>query len=164
MIDQRNHTARLSLSEIVTGGRRYVSHPAAFSSFMAGLRLSPEILSEQDWLKPAGAAGRFAFFRVLMHGTLPRLYDAAHLETLGGRFALRIEGAGGHGDYTVIAMNRRVLTLSGLPLDEETGAAVIDTAIRADAFLALWNDMLAELAQATLRRIEIARRTLRPVA
>ena len=164
MIDQRNHTARLALAEIVAGGRRYVTNPVAFSGFMAGLRLRPEILAEPDWLKPAGAAGRFAFFRTLMHGTLPRLYDAAHLQRLGGRFALRIEGAGAHGDYTVIVLNRRVLTLSGLPLDAETGATVIDAAIRADVFLALWNDLLAELAQATLGRIEATRAATRPAA
>lgn len=167
MIDLRNGNARLSLAEIVTGGRRYVSAPAAFAGFMAGLRLGPELLTEPGWQLPAGAAGRFAFFRTLMHGVIPRFYDAAHLERLGGRFALRLDGAGagggGIGDYTVIALNRRVLTLSGLPLDEDGAEPVIDAAIRADAFLALWNDLLADLAATTLARIEAAR-AARPVA
>ncbi|MGE7155990.1 hypothetical protein ACQKJ1_19890 [Methylorubrum rhodesianum] len=160
-IDQRGGTARLSLAEIVTGGRRYVSAPAAFAGFMAGLRLRPELLAEPGWNQPAGAAGRFAWFRTLMHGVVPRFYDVTHLERLGGRFALRLDGAGaseaGIGDFTVIAMNRRILTLSGLPLDEETGEPVIDAAIRADAYLALWNDLLADLADTTLARIEAAR-------
>jgi hypothetical protein len=157
MIDMRNSTARLPLREIVGGGRRYVSNPAAFAGFMAGVRLTPETLADPLWRSPAGAAGRFAFFRSLMHEALPRLYDPAHLDGLGGRFALRLDGAGGRGDFSVVAVNRRVLTLSGLPLDEATGAPVIDAAIRADAFLALWNDMLADLAQATLARIGAAR-------
>jgi hypothetical protein len=94
---------------------------------------------------------------------VPRFYDVTHLERLGGRFALRLDGARTQGDFTVVAMNRRVLTLSGLPLDAETGAAVFDAAIRADAYLALWNDLLADLAETTLARIEAAR-AARPAA
>lgn len=164
MIDMRNSTARISLHEVATGGRRYVSNPAAFAGFIAGVRLTLDTLSEPEWRNPASAAGRFAFFRNLMHGTLPRLYEVAHLEGLGGRFALRLTGAGRYGDYTVIALNRRVLTLSGLPIDSESGEAVIDASIRADVFLALWNDMLADLAETTLARIGAARAALQPAA
>lgn len=164
MIDMRNSTARISLREIMDGGRRYVSNPAAFSAFVAGLRLDPKILSEPEWYRSASAAGRFAFFRSLMHGLVPRLYDAAHLDALGGRFALRLAGAGRFGDYTVTLINRRVLTLSGLPLDEESGRAVIDAEIRADVFLALWNDLLAELARSTLEQLAAARASLPPAA
>lgn len=164
MVDMRNSTARISLREIVAGGRRYVSNPAAFSGFVAGLKLRPEILTEPEWQSPASAAGRFAFFRSLMHGAVPRLYDVAHLEAVGGRFALRLTGAGRHGDYTVSAINRRVLTFSGLPLDEASGGPVIDAEIRADVFLALWNDLLAELAETTLARFSAARAALQPAA
>lgn len=157
MVDMRNTTARVSLREIATSGRRYGSNPVAFSSFMAGVRLSPDLLLEDTWTKSASAASRFALFRTLMHGVLPRFYDVRHLEGLGGRFALKLAGAGHLGDFTVIAMNRRVLTLSGLPLDETTGGSVIDATIRADVFLALWNDILATLAEATLSRAGAAR-------
>ncbi|KMO28859.1 hypothetical protein [Methylobacterium aquaticum] len=159
-IDQRGSGARLTLAEIVTAGRLHVSAPAAFAGFMAGLTLRPGLLAEDGWDRPAGAATGFARLRTLMHGVIPRVYDVTHLERLGGRFALRVDGgagAAGIGDFTVVAVNRRVLTLSGLPLDEETGETVIDAAIRADAFLALWNDLLADLADATLARIEAAR-------
>ena len=164
MIDMRNSTARISLREIAAGGRRHVSNPVAFAGFIAGVRLTPDALSEPEWRNPASAAGRFAFFRTLMHEILPRSYDVAHLEGLGGRFALRLVGAGKHGDYTVIALNRRVLTLSGLPIVGESGEAVIDASIRADVFLALWNDMLAELAETTLARIGAARAVARRAA
>ncbi|KNY20755.1 hypothetical protein [Methylobacterium sp. ARG-1] len=164
MIDMRNSTARLSLPEITAAGRRYVSNPAAFAAFMAGLRLGPEILAEPEWRFAAGAAARFTFFRTLMHAGVPRFYDLRHLEGLGGRFALRLAGAGRHGEFTVVAVNRRVLTLSGLPRDDATGRPVIDAEIRADAFLALWNDLLAELAQTTLERIAASRTALRPAA
>lgn len=163
MLDLRNSTARISLDEILAGGRRHVSNPAAFAAFMAGLRLSPALLKEPDWRRPASAAGGFAFFRTLMHVAVPRFYDARHLDGLGGRFALRLAGAGRASDYTVTVLNRRVLTLSGLPLDPASGAAVIDAEIRADVFLALWNDLTAELAQATLERLG-ARQPVMPSA
>lgn len=164
MVDLRNSTARISLAEIISSGRRYVSNPAAFASFMQGLRLTPSILTEREWQHAASAAGNFTFFRSLMHGAVPRLYDAAHLDALGGRFALRLGGAGRYGDYTVTLINRRVLTLSGLPLDEASGGPVIDAEIRADVFLALWNDLLVELAQTTLERLAAARAALQPAA
>jgi hypothetical protein len=158
MIDMRNSTARITMREITAAGRRYASNPVALSSFMAGVRLTPEVLLEGTWRNPAGAAGKFAFFPNLMLGLLPRLYDVRHLEALGGRFALRVTGIGRHGDFTTMAVNRRVVTLTGLPLDEASGTAITDASIRADVFLALWNDMLAELAQTTLVQIAAARR------
>jgi hypothetical protein len=157
MIDLRNSTARISMREIAAAGRRYASNPIALSSFMAGVRLTPEVLLDGTWRNPAGAAGNFAFFRNLMLGLLPRLYDVRHLEALGGRFALRVTGLGRHGDYTTMAVNRRVVTLTGLPLDETSNTAIVDASIRADAFLALWNDMLASLAETTLANITAAR-------
>ncbi|XSC45553.1 hypothetical protein ACF1BQ_005525 [Bradyrhizobium sp. RDT10] len=92
-----------------------------------------------------------------MLGLLPQLYDVRHLEALGGRFALRVTGIGRHGDFTTMAVNRRVVTLTGLPLDEASGAAIADASVRADVFLALWNDMLADLAETTLAHIAAAR-------
>jgi hypothetical protein len=157
MIDTRNSTARITMREIAAAGRRYASNPIALSSFMAGVRLTPELLLEGMWRNPAGAAGKFAFFPNLMLGLLPRIYDVRHLEALGGRFALRVTGIGRHGDYTTMAVNRRVVTLTGLPLDEASGTSIIEASIRADAFLALWNDMLADLAETTLTRIAAAR-------
>lgn len=163
MVDMRNSTARIGLHEIAAGGRRFVSNPAAFAGFVAGVRLTPDALSGAEWRNPASAAGRFSFFRTLMHESLPRFYDVTHLEELGGRFALRLLGAGRYGNYTVTALNRRVLTFSGLPVDEK-GEAVIDASVRADVFLALWNDMLAGLAETTLARIDAARAAVRPAA
>jgi hypothetical protein len=157
MIDMRNSTARITMREIATAGRRYTSNPIALASFIAGVRLTPDVLLQETWRNPAGAAANFAFFRNLMLGSLPRLYDVRHLETLGGRFALQVTGIGRQGDFTTMVINRRVVTLTGLPLDEASGSAIVDASIRADAFLALWNDMLAELAETTLARIQAAR-------
>jgi hypothetical protein len=155
MIDMRNSTARISMREIAAAG--YASSPIALASFMAGVRLTPEVLLEGAWRSSAGAVGNFAFFRNLMLGLLPQLYDVRHLEALGGRFALRVTGIGRHGDFTTMAVNRRVVTLTGLPLDEASGAVIVDASVRADVFLALWNDMLAALAETTLAHIAAAR-------
>lgn len=156
MIDMRNTTARITMHEIAAAGRRYASNPAALASFVAGVRLTPQTLLEGTWQTPAGAAAKFRFFRTLMLGSLPRCYDVRHLEALGGRFALRVRGIGRHGDFTVLAVNRRVVTLTGLPLDDTTGTPFADVSIRADAFMALWNDMLAGLAETTLAGIAAA--------
>lgn len=157
MIDMRNSAARIDMREIAAAGRRYASSPIALSTFLAGVRFTPETLLDDVWWKPASAAGNFAFFRSLMLGLLPRIYDVCHLEALGGRFALRVTGAGRHGDFTTLAVNRRVITLTGLPLDAAGGVAIADVTIRADVFLALWNDMIAELAETTLARVAAAR-------
>ena len=156
IIDKQHSAARLSLAEITAPGRGYVSDPDAFAGFVTGLKLESWIIAEPAWRTAPGRAGA-PYFATLMHGAVPRFYDAAHLETLGGRFALRIAGLNGRGDFTVTVMNRRVLTLSGLPHDAETGQPVIDAEIRAEAFLALCNDLLAELAQTTLDRLAMAR-------
>lgn len=158
MVDMRNTTARITLREITASGRRYVSNPIAFASFAAGLRMPPELLLEQVLQQPAGAAGKFAFFRAMMHEVLPRIYNPRTLENLGGRFALRLTGVG---DYTVIVLNRRVVTLAGLPRDEATGQSIIDAEMRPDVFLALCNDMMARLAETTLAHIDAAKTATR---
>ncbi|KAI94898.1 hypothetical protein T281_08405 [Rhodomicrobium udaipurense JA643] len=150
MVDLRNTNARLTMREFLASGRRYASNPIAFASFASGLRFGPRILLDERWRLPGNASSRFAFFRVLMHEILPPNYDVRHLETLGGRFALSLKPVG---DYTVIALNRRVVTLSGLPRDEKTGAAIADVTMRPDAFLALCNELIADLSEKTLKAL-----------
>lgn len=154
MVDLRKSTARISLRQIQAAGRRYVSNPVAFSYFMAGVKLTPAILLETGWQRSGAASNRFEYFRTLMHHVLPKVYDVRHLEQLGGRFALRITRVG---DYTVMALNRRIVTLAGLPIDDESGKPFVDAEIRADVFMALCNDMLAELAQTTLKALDKAK-------
>jgi hypothetical protein len=154
MVDMRNTTARISLREIVNGGRRYVSNPIAFNSFVSGVKLTPDLLLEPAWQQSASASAKFPFFRSVMHEVLPRIYDVRQLYAMGGSFALRLTGVG---DYTVTAINRRVVTLVGLPMDEATGKPVIDAEMRPDVFMSLCNDMLAQLAETTLSRITAAK-------
>lgn len=153
MIDLRHSRARITLQEILASGRKYVSNPIAFHAFASGLRPVPDLLLDQRLQSSGSVSGRFAFFRTVMFDILPTIYDVRHLETLGGRFALRLTGVG---DYTVIAMNRRVVTLSGLPLDETTGAPVIDAQMRPDVFMALCNEMMAALSESVLNSLAAA--------
>src|SRR5579883_3349473 len=128
MVDLRNTTACITIEEILASGQRLVSNPGAFASFVSGLAATPNLLLEKCWQLPANASGNFAFFRTFLHEVLPVFYNVRHLEKLGGRFCLRLTGVG---DFTVIALNRRVVTLRGAPMDDN-GAPVIDVEIRPD--------------------------------
>jgi hypothetical protein len=150
MVDLPKTNARITIAEILSSGRRLVSNPIAFSTFTSGISATEELLLNNCWQLSAGASSNFAFFRTLLHDVLPTIYDVRHLESLGGRFCLRLTGIG---DFTVIALNRRVVTLKGSPVDD-TGAPVIDAEIRPDAFMALCNELLANLSEKTLMLLE----------
>lgn len=136
------------MAQVRSAGSRYASNPIALASFMAGLQLQPNLLLDEQLNRSVGASGRNFFFSYVMHHVLPRVFSPSHLVGLGGRFALGIEGVGA---YTVTILNRRVVTLAGFPLDMD-GRTVTDTIVRADAFLALFNHALSDLAEQTLLR------------
>src|SRR5262249_51968604 len=114
IIDMNNNAARMTMKELIASGRRYVSNPIAFASFMSGLKPSPELLLDRRLAGEGQPGNRFAFFHIVMHELLPAHYDVQHLQALGGRFCLRLMAVG---DYTVIALNRRVVTVRSLPVD-----------------------------------------------
>jgi hypothetical protein len=115
---------------------------------MSGLKPSSDLLLDHRLAGPGRSGNRFMFFHVVMHELLPAHYDVRHLQSLGGRFCLRLTAVG---DYTVIALNRRVVTLRGLPADPATGQMTFDAEVRADAFRALCNDIVVELCERTVR-------------
>ena len=149
IVDMNNRAARITMRELVAAGRRYASNPIAFARFMAGLKPSSDLLLDRRLGPGPGRSGnRFTFFHVVMHELLPAHYDVQHLQSLGGRFCLRLTAVG---DYTVIALNRRVVTLRGLPADPATGQMTFDAEVRADAFRALCNDIVVELCERMIR-------------
>lgn len=151
MVDMRDTNARITIKEILSSGTRWVSNPFAFSAFASGLAMNnSDLLLDKRWRTPAGASSRFGYFNVVMHELLPAFYDVTRLKALGGRFALRLTDIG---DFTVIAMNRRVVTLAGLPLDDSTGNPIIDVEMRGDVFMAMCNELLADLAERTLKTL-----------
>jgi hypothetical protein len=148
VVDMNNHAAQITMKEFVAAGRRYVSNPNAFASFMSGLKPSFDLLLDHRLGGPGQSGNRFTFFHVVMHELLPAHYDVRHLQALGGRFCLRLTAIG---DYTVIALNRRVVTVRGLPADPVTGQQIVDAEVCADAFRALCNDVVVQLCERTLR-------------
>ena len=150
IVDMTNHAARITMNEFIAAGRRYVSNPVAFASFMSGLKPSSDLLLDHRLAGPGQSANRSTFFHLVMHELLPPHYDPQHLQSLGGRFCLRLTAVG---DYTVIALNRRVVTLRGLPADPVTGQQILDAEVRADAFRALCNDVVVRLCERTVRML-----------
>jgi len=144
LIDMGGTRARVSMTEVLESGRRWVSDPIAFSRFMRGLRLSADALLDKRWFEPAGLSRNGSVFRLVMHEILPVHYDSSYLRSIGGRFALRLTGVA---DFTVIALNRRVVTLAGLPIDGETGEDVVDAEMSGPVFQAVFNELLADLAE-----------------
>ncbi|MGD1881491.1 MAG: hypothetical protein ACFB11_04085 [Paracoccaceae bacterium] len=137
---------RITLEQIQVAGQRYSANPMAFAMFAAGIRPHSDLLLDGQLTRPVGASGRYAFFDYVMHRILPGLFSPDHLAQLGGRFALRIDGVG---SYTLTMLNRRIITLKGLPHCPD-GKPLADSSIRADAFLGLFNQMLADLATQVL--------------
>jgi hypothetical protein len=150
MVDLRSTNARLTVQDILNSGRRLVSNPIAFAAFLSGLRLPAAVLADKRWQLSGSASGGFAFFRTFLHEIVPEHYDVRHLEHLGGCFSLRLTGVG---DFSVMALNRRVVTLRSAPIDEATRAPVIDVEMRADVLMAVCNELLASLSERTLKAL-----------
>lgn len=151
MIDTRRMTARITIQDILKVGKQWASNPVALGAFMLGVKLPADTLLDPRWRLPASLSGQRGFYDAVVGDLVPSAYDVRHLDTLGGRFALRLIGGG---DYTVIAMNRRVVTLPGLPIEEATGQPVIDTEMRADVFTAVCNELLFNLAESMVKAFD----------
>lgn len=156
LIDMRNTNAKVSLREILSSGRRWVSNPIAFAAFWQGFSATADLLLDKRLQQGAGLPQGGALFRTVMHEILPPRYDVRVLDRLGGRFALRLTGVA---DFTTISLNRRVVTLTGLPVDDVSGDNIIDVEMGGDVFLALLNDTVATLSARTLDLIERSRAT-----
>lgn len=154
LIDMRNTNARVGLPEILSSGRRWVSSPIAFAAFWQGFSPTADLLLDKRLQQGGGVPQAGALFRAFMHEILPGRYDMRVLDRLGGRFALRLTGLA---DFTTIVLNRRVVTLTGLPQDDASGENIIDAEMGGDVFLALLNDTLADLSARTLEIIARAR-------
>jgi hypothetical protein len=150
MIDLQSTTARLTVKEILSAGTLYVSNPNAFAAFVAGFRPTSDLLLDSRWKMPAGASRHFAFFQMLLHRVLPSIYNVRHLEKIGGRITFRLTGVG---DYTITAFNRRVITFKGLAVDDTTGRPVIDIEMRPQVLMALCNELIANISEATLQAL-----------
>ena len=120
-----------------------VSDPDLFKRFAAGVELDACVLSSDRWDRPEVQMASDVF-GVVMHEMLPEFYSIPVLESLGGTFALRLTDLA---DYTVAAVNRRVVVFSGLPVDHETNEEVIDLEMAPDVFIAFCRGIMLDLSE-----------------
>lgn len=137
----------LGVEEVCGLDRSRVSNAVAFRKFAGGMRLEKDFLLNDRWANLPQVTSPVAMYGVIMHEMLPVSYDAAWLEGLGGHFSIRISGIG---DYTLIALNRRVVTLSGLPVDHDSNAETIDLEIAPEVLQAYCRGLLLDIADEVL--------------
>ena len=150
MVDLHSTSARITLEEILTAGTPLVSNPVAFATFMRGLRLSRRSLLTSAGRRPE-TPPRISASSGYSCMTFPRFYGVRHLESIGGRFSLRLTRIA---DFTVVAINRRVVTLQGPPQDD-TGAAIIHAEMSGTVFMAICNELLARATETALLALDL---------
>ncbi|MGC4024514.1 MAG: pre-peptidase C-terminal domain-containing protein [Mesorhizobium sp.] len=147
----------LSVDDVCALDATRISNPHTFRKFAAGLRMEPDFLLNDRWSQLPALNSPAQMFGVIMLEMLPLCYDAAELEKLGGSFSIRIIGVG---DYTFIAMNRRVITLFGLPIDAGTGIETLDLEIAPDVLQAFCRGLLLDIADDVLEEDEFEDREI----
>ncbi|MGC4024515.1 MAG: hypothetical protein QM744_04785 [Mesorhizobium sp.] len=147
----------LSTDDVCALDSTRLSSPDAFRKFAKGIRMEQDFLLNDRWaqLPPMNSAADM--LGVVMHQMLPVCYDAAWLEGLGGSFGVRVTGIG---DYTFITMNRRVVTLSGLPVDASSGAETLDLEIAPEILQGFCRGLLLDIADDVLEEDEFEDRVL----
>jgi hypothetical protein len=120
-----------------------VSSPDAFRKFSSGIDVTPDLLLGKAWDGNSRPMVR-DIADLIMHEMLPDFYSVAHLESIGGSYALRMTDIA---DFTILLVNRRVVVLSGLPLDYATGEEVIDLELASDVFFAYFRGLMLDMAE-----------------
>jgi len=137
----------LSVDDVCKLDGSRVSNPDIFRKFAGGLRLDENFLMNDRWAQLAPAKSPSALYGLIMQEMLPISYDANWLEAMGGSLSIRITDVG---DYTLVAMNRRVVTLSGLPVDAVTNEQTFDLEIAPEVILSFCRGLLLDVAEDVL--------------
>ena len=138
----------LSIDNILSMDRSRVSDVKLFSAFAEGIKIDDEFLFNERWTQ-SGAAPQTNPIDFVMFEMLPSAYDLDILEKMGGSLGFRISGVG---DYTLISLNNRVVTLSGLPIDFETNNEVLNCEISPDVFMGFCRGLLLDVADDMLEK------------
>jgi hypothetical protein len=147
----------LSVEDVMALDRTRVSDPRRFQDLAKGIHLAEDFLLNDRWAQfPKSTHPTYAF-DLVMQEMLPTAYSAAWLEKLGGHFGLRITNVG---DYTMMAVQRRVVTLSGLPRDMKTNEEVVDLEISPDIFMAFCRGLILDVAEDVLDEDEFEDREI----
>lgn len=137
----------LSVEDVCALDASRISNPVMFRKFAVGLRVDEDFLLNDRWEKMPALNAPSMLFGAIMQEMLPVSYDAGWLEGLGGSFSIRITGVG---EYTLISMSRRVVTLCGLATDAATNEQTIDLEIAPEVMLAFCRGLLLEMAEDVL--------------
>jgi len=141
-IDSRSQLA-LGIDDVCALDETRLSNATRFREFASGLEVTPTLLTQLRWQSTGFGAGPSAAFEIIMHEMLPEAYDVNVLESKGP-FGVRITGVG---DFTVTAINLRVLVFKGLPLDMMTNKEVVDIEIAPDVFMAFCRGQILAVSE-----------------
>lgn len=137
----------LSVDDVCRLDASRVSSTEMFRIFAAGFHVGEDFVLNDRWSHLPKLKSVSAMYGVVMQEMLPVCYDAAQLEGFGGHFSIRITDVC---DYTLIAVNRRVVVLVGLPFDVQQGAETIDLEIAPEVLMAFCRGLLLDVADNVL--------------
>lgn len=131
------------VDQVCSMDRGRISDPEKFRGFANGIEMREEFLLHDRWKKNSATTTK-GVFDIMMHEMLPLVYDPAHLASLGGLLGLKITDVGG---YSITAVSHRVVVLSDLPIDWQTGQEVIDFEISGDVFMAFCRGLVLRVSE-----------------
>lgn len=133
----------LSVDDVCSMDTSRVSSAKVFREFAKGISVPKGFLWNDRWQYLGNFQKPSAVFNCVMHEMLTLAYDTNRLESMGGHVGIRVTGVG---EYMLVALNGRVVTFSGLPVDQVTGEEVCDIEIAPDVFLAFCRGVLLDVA------------------
>ncbi|MBX3598110.1 MAG: hypothetical protein KF874_11140 [Rhizobiaceae bacterium] len=125
-----------------------VSDIEGFRNFAAGFSVAPDFLENDRWTNmPTGDGSVQIACSLIMHEMLPGCYDYQKLESIGGHIGIRLTGIG---DFTIASINRRVVTMAGLPVDQFSGKPELDLELAPDVFIGFFRHLMLQAADKAL--------------
>ena len=122
-----------------------VSDPEKFLFFASGIAIDDNFLFNDRWSQEAVAPQHQ--FHFIFQEMLPAVLDVNVVDQMGGHVGIRITDVA---DFTVLSVNDRVITLTGLPQDVRSGSEVMDIEIAPDVFMGFCRGLLLETADEIL--------------
>jgi hypothetical protein len=136
----------LSIDDVCALDYTRLSNVTRFREFAAGISVTPAFMTQARWQNTGPNGGTDAVFGFIMHEMLPEVFDIDVLAQKGP-FGIRITGIG---DFTVAAINLRMVVFKGLPLDMMKDTELIDFEIAPDAFMAYCRGLMLAVAEEIL--------------
>lgn len=138
------YTLALSVEDICQMSADKINKPNDFLAFHQGVELTPTLLLSQRWahIGDGVALSQWQAIDYVIMEMLPHFYKLECLEEQGGVLALSVTDVG---DYTIYALNQRVVVLSGLPHCQTD--IVTHIHIACDVFIAYLRGLLLDFSE-----------------